>query len=785
MGRLQNAEKEKDNQETQSVGRLSGAKNIPTPQEPSFLQQVKAGGTQEVKETLSGISNPQYAQSFPELLKQTLVDPAVGVAKSYKDLILHPIESVKNRPIETALNLLPFIPALKGFRGTKAATGTKAAKIPKVTSVVDDAAKVATKKPAKIPLGVEGSQGPKSMKVPLPDEGIKASKPKVPKAPVKEPPPPAIIETPIKQSGPVRTFWNALTENVRDKVRRQGPAGEQLYNKGVAVTNEGIANKGLKSVEIEQNMPKLNPQQQRQFFDAAEGRIPAVDPEVIRAVEYNRRLATEFQQTANSAGVLVDDVTKAPIGNPQTYYPHTLNDVGKTALAKKPNDFFKKLAESNGVTEPQARTMWFRELGPERTVKAGFERPREFNLPAEYIELNPTKAWSTYNSQFHHRVATAKHFGPNYEIAEDLAGKIAQAGGDEFAARNYIDQVTGRSMKNMTEEGAINNLIKRQVHSKLSATAALPNSQQGYLAATNMYGNRYAAYGMLKSMTKEGKLWAKETGTAGKGFYSEFDTTNKAWGRVSGFPLTEDFNFKIVANSSRKFYDDMYKRVQQNPSDSLAVQKLDAAGINWKEALLKGETKLSKPELAKAAVNDSVNSIFPKVPGTTPQWAQSGIGRATYLFYHYQLQNPKFLASEFKFGKKRGLSQLAKTTATATILGEPIADLLAFVRGDERPDNILMRLADNYATVVGGVPLEFVKSSAKYGGFKTSVPSLGGSVLSAPVQSASKITSDVMKGRPDKALEDLVRAFIRGDVPVGPIIPSGALLERSIPRITK
>jgi hypothetical protein len=48
-----------------------------------------------------------------------------------------------------------------------------------------------------------------------------------------------------------------------------------------------------------------------------------------------------------------------------------------------------------------------------------------------------------------------------------------------------------------------------------------------------------------------------------------------------------------------------------------------------------------------------------------------------------------------------------------------------------------------------------------------------------------KVGQDVMKGRPDKALEDLIRAWIRGDIPVGPYVPSGGGVERYIPRATE
>jgi hypothetical protein len=599
-------------------------------------------------------------------------------------------------------------------------------------------------------------------------------------------PPEVINPEPIAQRGPGGQIWDYWTKNIDERVGKQGPVGKELKRRGDAIINESTVAKGMKDVEINLNMPKLNPRQQAEYFDAAEGRAIATDPQVIQAVEYNRKLATEFQQKANETGVLIDDATGQPIGNPQTYVPHTLNEAGKNALAKKPNVFFAKLAESNGITEADARTLWHKYIAPNRTVQAGFEKKREFNIPDEYLEKDPRRIWGNYNANFQKRVATAKHFGKNYEIAEELAGKIGQAQGDESIARNYIDTLTGRGMKNMPLENAATSLIQRAVHTKLSIMASIPNMQQGFLANTQMYGNKYALYGFLKSFSKEGRRWAKETGVVGKGFYSDFDKTNKVWNYTSGFPLTEDFNFISVANASKLFAKDMYAQLRKNPTDTYAAQKLDSMGIDWKKYMAEGATELPKEEIAKGAVAANIKAVFPKIGANIPEWAQNPMGRMSYLFWHYQLQNPKFLASEFEFGKAHGAKKLAQTTVTATILGEGVADVLALMKGEDRPDDVVERAIDNYLTVVGGVPFQFGKLATKFGGFGPSaIPTLGGPPVSSLVQSGSKVVQDLSKGENEKALEDLMRAWIRGDIPVGPYIPSGALIERQIPRITE
>ena len=603
--------------------------------------------------------------------------------------------------------------------------------------------------------------------------------------------PATVIDTPIKQVGPIKQIWRYLFDNVNERVSKQGVPGQQLAKLGSNLINEQHQMRGMNEVLIEKNIPKLTPKQSLEAVQVLKNNIPSVDPLVNQAVEQYRQFSRTYQKTANEAGVLLDDITGQPVGNPETYFHHTLNEAGRLALSNKPNTFFEDLAkhlstQTKQVTPLEARTIWTEQINPRRTMTAGFEKAFKDLIPPQYLETDLTKSLLDYNKQFAERVAIAKYFGPDYKIAKDLAAKIGQMGGDESVARNYIDQITGKDVKNMPVEQALTYLIKRQVHTKLSGLSALVNVHQGYVANTNMYGNKYAIAGMLESFTKKGKEFARQSGTTGKGFYSELDKSSQVWARTTGFPITEDFNFKSVANATKLYANDMYKRLQSNPMDSFAAKKLDSMGINWKDSLLNGKKELPVTELAKGAANQSIKAIMPKVPGSTPEWAKSGLGRATYTFWHYQLQQPKFLMSEFEFGKVHGAKRLLSTLATAGIVGEPIADLLALMRGEDRPDDIVLRVADNASTVIGGAPLEIMKQATKYGGFgATGLPTFGGPVVQAPLQSGSKVIKDLSQGRPDKGIEDLFRMWLRGDVPVGPQVPSGAQVERLIPRITQ
>ena len=726
--------------------------------------------------------------------------PVIGEQQSPQETYRQTRAAGGGQVVSTAIPAAQTLMDLLIARGVTKGLGKKPTKVtPEVPKVPEQKLLPAPKvKPIKLPATIEEAR--KMIPKPKVEEPFierlpgkttvpRPSKIKATKAPSTVPP--TVIDTPIKEQGAIRTAWDSLFKNVNEKVAKQGAPGKELANRGKQVVNESSVLRGTKATVIEETMPKLNKNQQLEAIKVLKEGAISSDPVVNKAVNQYRKFTTNYQAEANRNGFLLDDVTGEPVGNPQTYFHHMLNEAGVKALSKKPNTFFSKLAKSLSTPEKpvntlEARTFWNRYLSSKRTVKAGFEREFKDLIPPEYLETDLTKSLLNYNRQFAHRSAVAKYLGPDYKIAENLASRIGEAGGDEMIARNYIDQLTGRNMKNMPVEKAWTNLIRRQVHTKLGFTSSLPNLNQGYLANVTMYGQKHALAGLLKSFTKEGKQFAKETGAIGEGFYSDFSVTNKAWRRMTGFPLTEDFNFISVTNASKLFIKDMYKKLLKNPNDTLATKKLDSMGINWRESLSKKAPNLPSMEIKKGAVNQAIKSIMPKVAGNTPEWAQSGVGRATYTFWHYSLQNPKFLLSEFEFGKTHGVKRLAATALTAAVLGEPVADILAFFRGDDRPDNVALRAADNITTLVGGAPFEIAKSAIKYGGWgPTSLATLGGPVVSAPLQSGSKVLKDVSQGRPDKATEDILRALLRGDVPVGPEIPSGAVIERLIPRVTK
>jgi hypothetical protein len=167
-----------------------------------------------------------------------------------------------------------------------------------------------------------------------------------------------------------------------------------------------------------------------------------------------------------------------------------------------------------------------------------------------------------------------------------------------------------------------------------------------------------------------------------------------------------------------------------------------------------------------------------------PMWANNPAGKIVYQFSHYALHQPMMLGDQFKISKTRGMTSLAKWAAAQAVIGEPMADFWAALRGEERPETVAGRGLENIlAAQALGIPYEIYKKLAhkEYAGVAGVLPL--GPTIGGGLTAAGRVASDLGSGEPGKAVEDLLRARVRGDIPFGgPPIPAGAMIDRLIPR---
>jgi uncharacterized membrane protein len=202
--------------------------------------------------------------------------------------------------------------------------------------------------------------------------------------------------------------------------------------------------------------------------------------------------------------------------------------------------------------------------------------------------------------------------------------------------------------------------------------------------------------------------------------------------------------------------------------------------LNPDELLPQG--KITEDDLLKGAFIVGRDTIFPRLIEQAPKWTANPWLKLAYQFSHFGLKQPEMLSRQFKISKVRGTTSLLKFLATQAVLGEPVADIWALIRNRKRPESLPARLGENiFSSGVLGVPAELTRTLA--GGYAGVLGPFAGPTLGGGATAASRVISDIKRGSPAKALEDLIRGRVRGDFPiVGPPIPAGSFFERLFPR---
>jgi hypothetical protein len=349
-------------------------------------------------------------------------------------------------------------------------------------------------------------------------------------------------------------------------------------------------------------------------------------------------------------------------------------------------------------------------------------------------------------------------------------------------AREAIDMMLGRWPTDFQARHMVGKLMEFQLISKLNPLTTLANIQQGLLASIYHHGLTYAARGVKEALSKKGAEWVTKTGLVGQGFYSppRFTKASNAWAKITGFPLSEDWNFRIITNSAKEFLTDMYGKLAVDPTNKAIRQHFKIHGLDPDTLLKQGGP--TEDDLLKGAFIVGRDSIFPRLVEQAPKWTQNPMGKLIYQFSHYALKQPEMLTKQFGVSKTHGLSALLKFAAAQSILGEPVADIWSMMRGRKRPEDLPTRLLDNImSSGAFGIPAELFKTMA--GQYTGVAGPFAGPTVSGLMETGARVLKDVGAGRGDKAVEDLIRARVRGDIPWGgPPIPAGAFLEKLIPR---
>jgi hypothetical protein len=183
--------------------------------------------------------------------------------------------------------------------------------------------------------------------------------------------------------------------------------------------------------------------------------------------------------------------------------------------------------------------------------------------------------------------------------------------------------------------------------------------------------------------------------------------------KYSGFTSVDEIRRTFAANVGKHIADGLVEKLQKNPSDSFARQRLQTLGVDVAGALEKG---LSESDYLMAAKRTSDITQFKfDALSVPPVWRESPLWRMLTMYKQFSFVQTKFLKDyvlkpAMDYGKSGGKDGSIKPLILAAMafptFGEIVADMKKYAREgslDSRPDSDIMadRLVDNFAQAGG------------------------------------------------------------------------------------
>ncbi len=395
------------------------------------------------------------------------------------------------------------------------------------------------------------------------------------------------------------------------------------------------------------------------------------------------------------------------------YFPHFLDFDAvvkdKARLARAVQD----IQVQAQVTEPEAQQIFNQMRMNSRREYGHLEVARHFNF-SDY-ERDGIKAWSQYVEGALKRLNEAAVFGKKGENAAALVQHIGLTAGDDAAqaAQKYItnvtghDPVTGIKTNDPNASRILTALRSFQVGAKLGQAVIANASQSNMTALITGYGN--LAKGFQELQTQGGKDFAR---LAGATIEQTMRDLNEALGvgkfgstvlKYTGFSKVEQFNRMLAANSGKVFAHDLVAKLKDGATGRAADtyrRHLRALGIEPMDVIKQGFTLTQDQELS-AARSVIARSQFKVRPQELPLYWHGPLGKFVTQFSSFAFKAGKAINDEVVREARQGnYKPLARFLLVTPLVGEVFADAQALVKGGkDRPDNIVARVADNYASI--------------------------------------------------------------------------------------
>lgn len=500
---------------------------------------------------------------------------------------------------------------------------------------------------------------------------------------------------------------------------KYGEEGKQIYNKIKSAETWSVKNEADAIVRLDDPFKKLTKEDFTKFGDYVEGKI-SIPENAIEAVNEWKKIANEIGYKAKNYKVMIRklDGTEKPFIPIKNYYPYFVKEEELTKIfadQTKYRNFLEDMAMENDITVAEAHRIIQKMVNGRADFYGHLERSRESRLPKEFYERDPRNILAQYIHGAYQRLGIIREFGAEDKGLQKIIQTALQNGEDFEEIQLLTARALGRENFNKDLIKISNFARMYQNITKLSlvAIANIADISKSFVR-TNFFS---AVKGLVKSFTKEGKIFSRKAGVLDTQLYdyAKEHHLGTMFFKYTGFKWTETEVRRVMALSSKNYVELLYKKLIKNPNNAFVKRRLEQFNLDPDELLKKG---LKENDLITAAIKAIADSQPVSKLDMPYRW-QSPTGKTLTQYKQFAYKQWQF-TKEFIFreASKGNFKPLLLFLLIGAGLGELIGDLKAWVRGGrKRPEDLPHRIIDNLMTIGGlGLATDFL-TNLQYGSY--------------------------------------------------------------------
>lgn len=500
---------------------------------------------------------------------------------------------------------------------------------------------------------------------------------------------------------------------------KYGEEGKQIYDKIKSAENWSVKNEADAIVRLDEPFKKLTKENFAKFGDYVEGKI-SIPENAIEAVNEWKKIANEIGYRAKNYKVMIKklDGNEKPFIPIKNYYPYFVKE---EELAKifadqtKYRNFLEDMAMENDMTVAEAHRIIQKMVNGRADFYGHLERSREARLPKEFYERDPRNILAQYIHGAYQRLGIVREFGAEDKGLQKIIQTALEKGEDFEEIQLLATRALGRENfnKDLTKISAFARTYQNITKLSLVAITNISDISKSFIR-TNFFS---AVKGLIKSFTKEGKIFSRKAGVLDMQLYdyAKEHHLGTMFFKYTGFKWTETEVRRVMAMSSRNYVNLLYKKLVKNPNNAFVKRRLEQFNLDPDELLKKG---LKENDLITAAIKAIADSQPVSKLDMPYRW-QSPTGKMLTQYKQFAYKQWQFTKEFiFKEAGKGNFKPLLLFLLIGTGLGELVGDLKAWVRGGrKRPEDLPHRIIDNLMTIGGlGLATDFL-TNLQYGSY--------------------------------------------------------------------